>query len=709
LGVPLLVLSAAAGILFSAAVLWCAYALACRFIPSGPTSVRFVGASIVLTWVFSAALLLLSPVHLFRAEVVLPLSVLAAVLAHRNAARLSDPRTMLSCDLGATRSWWHRMTRPYRILIGVGVGCVAVRLLHGLLAPCLTWDALTYHLYKPAVWVQSHAIVNTSGPDAAGYYAWFPPYGDALWGWWLLVMRVDVANAPIAVAQWLLIPLAAYSLARALGATILRATAAAFAIAFTPSVINLSAAVYVDNLVVALWLAALVFLVRALDHHRSADAALASAAFAILAGVKASVLPISGLGILTALVAVRSRLAAVSVIGAAIPSLVPSVHAWVSTGSPVYPLTLRIGEHVIFAGNAELDWLLSAAWMTPLQQADAKARLFGRLFLPWVKLNTDFFNLGLGPLFLLLPAATGTLWLCRRRGGRFIVAFLVVSALLTIATIAGDSNAALRLWWWGLLGRLLMISVAALAVLAAAWPSHISTVSLFICAAAGLLSAWPRGVSGIDVGAVIAVWPYWAVIVLIVIASRRLPRFRTSVHWFAVIAAVAALLPVRDRYRYSFYDAAAKWVAYDTHPIDARWTASWPIWQRLDTAEPKIVAVTAGFDGIGHNWYRYPLLGSRLQNQLLYLPITPDGRIFDYGLSPDRRPRISCDAWLLRVAASNARYLVLLSPLPPEAAWVSRMPRIFVREIEIPLYRSRLYSINTAALSGPAKISCPAD
>ena len=65
------VVDAAAGVLFPAAVAWCAYAVACRMTQGAGASVRLTAAAIVVLWELTAALLLFSAVRLFTRRVVL--------------------------------------------------------------------------------------------------------------------------------------------------------------------------------------------------------------------------------------------------------------------------------------------------------------------------------------------------------------------------------------------------------------------------------------------------------------------------------------------------------------------------------------------------------------------------------------------------------------------------------------------------------------
>lgn len=694
----MLFVNAAAGVVLTAAVLWCAYAVACRVFADAPASTRLTAAAVLMFWLLTAAFLLLSAVRLFMAPVSIAGWVCGAALAHRWARRTDDPRARLAADRVAIGEWWRLIGAPLRILIGIGAAVVTARLVHGLLAPCLTWDALTYHLYRPAVWVQSNGFVSTSGPDASSYYTWFPVYGDAVWGWWLQAMHGDVAISPVAVGMWLMVPMATYACVRTMGADPVRATAAAAALAFMPAVIVLSAVVYNDNLTLALYLAATLFLMRFLTTRGRADGLCAVAAMAVLVGVKGGlVLPAYALAVAVVVVlapSVSTRLAALAI---AVPGVIPALSSWIVMGSPVYPLTVRLGGHLLFPGNVLLEQLLYAGWMTNDWAADAAARVFARMFYPWVRMNADFLNLGLGPLIVLPVAIPGVIVACRSKANRAGVAFLLLGALLTIASIAGGPNRGLILWWWGLMGRLVDIAAAAVVVYAAAFPSRVSTWLLAVAAAAGALVSWPRGLSEVDLVAARYVLPGLAAVAVGVwLAGRVLPRLRLPLYAGGLIVALTLFIDARDAFRYPFYHAAAAWQAYDVHPIDNRWTASWPIWQRLDQDRPLTVAVTAGWDGIGHNWYRYPLLGRRLQNRLIYLPITADGRIIDYG-GPPPDVALSCDAWLARVLDSPADYLVVLPPMPPESEWPTHLPTVFTNEARIPLFDARLYSIHRGA------------
>ncbi|MBZ0251726.1 MAG: hypothetical protein K8I02_00165, partial [Candidatus Methylomirabilis sp.] len=93
------------------------------------------------------------------------------------------------------------------------------------------------------------------------------------------------------------------------------------------------------------------------------------------------------------------------------------------------------------------------------------------------------------------------------------------------------------------------------------------------------------------------------------------------------------------------------------------------------------VAVTAGAWQDADNWLLYPFIGRRLQNRLLYVPIERPGATVSLG--PDYYETVAdaadFGAWLARLRASGARYVVSFKPASIELAWMERRPDLFER------------------------------
>jgi hypothetical protein len=75
---------------------------------------------------------------------------------------------------------------------------------------------------------------------------------------------------------------------------------------------------------------------------------------------------------------------------------------------------------------------------------------------------------------------------------------------------------------------------------------------------------------------------------------------------------------------------------------------------------------------------RYPLLGSRLQNRVLYVPITKGrGPIIDYRNADQVRHEADEAAWLERLRQARIDRVFLGEPPPPEKEFVLRHPEKF--------------------------------
>jgi hypothetical protein len=138
----------------------------------------------------------------------------------------------------------------------------------------------------------------------------------------------------------------------------------------------------------------------------------------------------------------------------------------------------------------------------------------------------------------------------------------------------------------------------------------------------------------------------------------------------------AAVAPVRQRIRMAVYEEAARGEAFDLHRLALSEASAWPLWRELEQRPALRLAVAAGFTGPGHNWYRYPLYGSRFQHALRYVPVTTDGALRSY-----RDQTLAAEAcapcWLERLRAARIEAVVILPPPTFEAAWARSRPDQF--------------------------------
>jgi hypothetical protein len=691
-----LFLGALVGAVGAGALAWAAYVVASRAAGEGaPPAERACAAAIVASWLLVAAFLLLAPLHAFRLAVAAPLFVAAALAAHRALGRGGDAARRARADMGAARAFLAAALTGRRLWIALPAALLAAaKVSRGLIAPPLGWDALTYHLVKAGLWVQAGGDATFRGPDAWAYYRYFAPYGDVFWAWAMLPVRGDALLAPAGFAVWLAGAAGAYAGARALGARRTGASLAALAIAFTPAVFNAMTNAYVDNTVLALFLLGAPFAIRFVAAPRPADAALASAAFALAAGTKANALPLLALwgAIVVARLArggVAPRMRRAALAGAALcgaVALPPYVEAWIHTGSPLYPLPVSIGGVHLLAGNPQLADLESGA-LLPDERFSVGEVLDAIVF---SKVASGRQHIGFGPGFLVLLAlgvlGARRLWKSAPTAG---AAFLVLGAAASfLAPFASPASQALWSAWTYSSPRLATPALAGLALLGATLGGRGASLAMTAAVCCSLALCVPLGWAPLDLkglerllpvlGPPIAAAPavgFW-------LRTRRWPAHRAAaVVLGAAILIAAAVVTAVDRIRgtlrHDYYAAAAEGRVHDFTTLPSAYVGAWPIWTRLDGEDSRRIAVTAGWDGMGHNWFVYPLLGRRLQNAVEYVPITRDGSLVETR-DVDRLLALARPAaWTSLLIERRIGVIVTLAPPALEGEWMRRYPSVF--------------------------------
>lgn len=688
-----------AALLLAASLAYVSAALAQRLTSGreedpGP-SARLAAAIVVALAALTLLFVLLERLGAFRLDVALALAALAALAVRLGPDRAGAVRRRLADDLRAAREVLSALG-PARWLLPLCLVPVAVRVLRGLVAPPLTWDALTYHLFRAGRWVQEGRMVSTAAPDAARYYDHFAPYGDVLWAWVMLPVRGDALLALGGLGAWLAVLLGAYASARALRASGPHAFALAFAVATPSAVSGYVTAAYVDTLTLALVLLGLAPLLRFARSAARADLVLAALALGVAAGVKQSALAFLPVAALFAAVAAgrgggpRRAVAAgalLSLVAAAVAAP-PYLRAYLDTGNPLYPLGL--GSWL--PGNAQLAATTGQGTVTAAKVARA---LFTSDRGGW-----DHLSYGPSGVVLVALGVAGLAVLVRARR-RAEAALLVALALASFVPALSPSMGAFWNAWAAVSPRLVTPGVAALVLAAAALDRPVVRLVLWAATLWAARLALPRGLGQTDLAALRLAAPALAVLVLSLAAAavalrasaasasaasaaraaagsgqrRRAAPVASVAAAVAALGLLAALLLVRgprEALRYRYWEEAATWKAYELHGLHKDATRAWPVWEALDGPEPQPVAFAAGFDGTGHNWYRYPLLGSRLQNPVHYVSPAADGRTVDYagaGLPLDP------EAWVSRLAAAGIARVVLGTPPPPEAPAVRASPR----------------------------------
>lgn len=718
-------LGAVACVALFAALAYASWLAAARLVPPERepvrVSVRWSAAAVAAAWSMVALFWLLAPVGLFRIGVVLPTVALAALLLHRalppafdagalaraDARRLAD----LARSIGGSFAAWP---------LGALAGVAAIRFVRGTAAPNLGWDSLTYHLYKAGRWAQLGDLAAQPAPDAWSYYEYFPVTGDLLWAWVMLPLRSDALVTAGGCAVWLALLLGVYATARELGAPERRAALAAGAIGSLPSVLGYLSSGYVDNTVAALFALGALFAIRAWRHGSVTEAPLAAAAFGLMLGAKLTAAAFFLAGIALALAgllrgAATARAKATTLLVGILFALAgyPAYHrAWVESGSPFHPFPISFGG-VVLSEGLEISAVAAESIYGHESLGLESAVAFWPYLLWEPSWSGAFLGPGLGLVSVAVLAVLGLVAALRRPGLRAPALFLLACAVLTAAGFfSGNMEVFRTTLKVTTAGRYLTVGVVAAAMLGAAWAGRIGGALWCLAIVPGVLLAFPRGWAREEAvpDALVAVLLGVALLGLVAALRWGLRHARPAAAAVAVTVVLAAALvvlqPLRRAHRYPLYAATVdSSPLFHMHPLHAAYSSAWPIWKALDDGVSHRVAVVAGWDGIGHNWYRYPLLGGRLQNEVLYVPVTADGAIVDYWRRDELARRANVNAWVARLLAERVEVVVSLAPRTTiEDHWMRRLPGLFEPMVEVPGGFHAAYRFDpeaaVAALSG---------
>jgi hypothetical protein len=171
-------------------------------------------------------------------------------------------------------------------------------------------------------------------------------------------------------------------------------------------------------------------------------------------------------------------------------------------------------------------------------------------------------------------------------------------------------------------------------------------------------------------------------LIVVYLAGRRGWRTlgRSAVVALVYIAVTVVLPPIREHFRYDIYHEAARGKTQSNHPVAGRYARSFPsvpLWRHLDGPRPFRVAVTAGWDGMGHNFFLHPFFGSRLQNEIVFVPVTASGEPIAARQAALRARHSDYEAWRRRLIERRVDYVAVLSPPTVESTWIRSHPEHF--------------------------------
>ncbi len=664
------------------ALLYCGHLVARRLWSGERPSVRLVANGLVSLALALAIFYPLALAGLFNRWSVVVCCLVIGAGAHiawgRHRALRNEPRALVA--------WARALAHSRGAILGLGAAIVlAFAAFRAATRPPLSWDSLTYHDFLAGTWVQAGRLVRPSLPRAAEGYWYLPCHFEALVAWAMVPFHgdfvVNFVNFPILA----LLAMATYALGRELGLCVFNASLSAALFCGSPAVLAYLCTQYNDILVPALLVAGCLFALRFTRALAWRDAVLAFLACGLAVGTKYSAVVPSALICLTVVVAALRgggfrrgaaglALGLVVVIAAGFPKYLAN---WAEEGNPFYPVPVRLFGRAVFRGSPyfieQEKRLGRGTWRDDLRQMRTiSTYAYGAEPTP----------LTWGPkLPLVLVLAVLGLVAARRTGQPAAVWLVGLWWAVPLAHFYLDPSStavATRRFWQESSARFIAPSVALMSVGAVVGLSVLRSPAVRLLGRAMLCGLFLYDLCVMtvvpDSPAVLAALGVALPVALGVAAWWRLPRgvllrrILVAGACVATVLGVCGLKAFRDAKRWRFYATRLELHPFPRHYVEG--------WAACDVpGERRVIALASYERRLGNHWFFYPLMGRRLQNRVLYVPV----------VGADEKP--DQEAWLRRLERGGVSHVFIqlnqaVAPgaagrAPVEANWMARRPERF--------------------------------
>jgi len=310
-------------------------------------------------------------------------------------------------------------------------------------------------------------------------------------------------------------------------------------------------------------------------------------------------------------------------------------------------------------------------------------------------------NLGPGAIAFIVIGLGGFVAAARLHRFRNQLLFFGFVVLVMAVGLYSDSMRSQRIWFAATAGRFLTPAVMLLTVFA--WRVQLLPVRGILWAAAIVQGYYslPHGLGEPDMLGALGVALLFslsgaAIMVVVRLHHRVGMAVRLGVVLVTISAFMQAQMMLREAVRAPvFARSVGLDPIYQWHPLPALFV-QWNIWNIVDDGTPHRIAYVAGWGNFGLNWFRYPLLGSRLQNELIYVSPIRDKSVVDYRMMDELQPLADYHAWLRRIRDLAVDIVVFGPPPPPELGWVIASGSAFRNPVRGPF--GEAYAVDQEAL-----------
>lgn len=655
------------------------------FFPRVARTRRYLGEALVALWLAGTIGIALLALGVLVRPVILAVACLLLALAVSGLGGVAAFRRSLRGDsrFFARIVQAHRR-RPASLALALGFALLSLPVLvRPLLSPPLGWDTLTYHGVKSALWAQTGRWTDLSGPGLWSAMAGRPAAQSLLGAIGLTVVGDDLGLTAPEAGYWLLLGLAFLAAARALSVKEPWGSAGALFTLAIPTTRVVVGSGYSEPLLLTLLLGVVVFARDLPRHPRSL--CLAGGFLGLAAAVKPHVLIAAPLVMLVLAGATLWRqrsggrlvwsLSWIPLAGLLLASPVAPwlIHTWQERGHPLSPLPVRLGPFVLGVPDSETVWYNErpgvAAEFDFRQEIEVLARVFAS------PLRGD----ETPTILALIPVVVAAFLLRRLVRARWPFPVVVATALACLGWWFHPSFAVVRHTpvMWPTASRFLvpLIVMALLATLpvrrearARAWLVYLYGTSGFFLATRAF-----RGFARTEKEAFLGlvVFAAGSAALLSLAPLGRVGRARGVAA--ALVLGLGVIVATRASLR---WDIAAE--GLQVCPVPKYWVEGA---RRLDSARPRVIAVTSGPLQNLDRWFTYLFFGSRAQNRVLYVPTSRDGSILHWSAgSLDVERRLADpERWLERLRNQQVDFVMSFEPPSLELSWLEGNPRDFQR------------------------------
>jgi hypothetical protein len=265
---------------------------------------------------------------------------------------------------GAALAW---IPPSHVSLVGLAAAAALVAFALGFAAthaPRTLYDALSYHLYFSARWLQDHAISILATPFSDEAQAYAPANGELFFLWLMMPWHGDFLARAGELPFWWLGAVALYAIARRLGAARAHAWYPALLFMFARPVLEQAVGADVDLVAAACFAASIYLGLVAVDRDRWADWLVWGVAVGLTTGTKYVCLVYLPVLLSVAVANGVRRRALWAIPGLAVFGASWYVRNWVVAGSPIYPASVIVGGLTIAHGAFTREAMLNTVFHT---------------------------------------------------------------------------------------------------------------------------------------------------------------------------------------------------------------------------------------------------------------------------------------------------------------------------------------------------------